>query len=207
VGTKPFLIGIGGPSCSGKTVLALAVMQKLGIENVVHFALDSYYRDLSDLTREARQAVNFDAPDALDWPLIRTHVTALAQGESIAAPIYNFATHLREAERNTIAPNTYIVVEGLLALHDEALRTLYGTAAFVEVPHAVCLERRLARDTAERGRTRESVLAQYEATVKPMAEAHILPTAAYADLVLDGQGPLGELATAVLAHVEEGFAE
>ena len=205
--TRPFIIGIGGPTCSGKTVLALAVMQKLGLDNVVHFALDSYYRDLTDVSPEQRESVNFDAPEALDWPLLRTHVGALAQGESIQAPVYNFATHVREQDRNMIAPNTFIIVEGLFSLYDESLRSIYGTAAFVEAPDEVCLERRLARDTAQRGRTRESVLAQYEATVRPMAEEYILPTSAHANIVLDGQAPLEDLAEAVLVHVDEGYAE
>ena len=182
-------------------------MQKLGLENVVHFALDSYYRDLRALSPEERGDVNFDAPDALDWPLLRRHVASLAVGESIQAPAYNFATHVREPARHTIVPKTYIVVEGLFSLYDEALRGVYGTSVYVEAPDEVCLARRLARDTAERGRTRESVLVQYEATVRPMAEEYILPTGAHADLVLDGEGQLEELAAAVLAHVDEGYAE
>lgn len=205
--TKPFIIGIGGPSCSGKTVLALSVMQKLGLENVVHFALDSYYRDLREISPEERAAVNFDAPTALDWPLLRGHVAALSAGESVQAPVYNFATHVREQDHHVIVPNTYIIVEGLFALYDEALRRVYGTAVFVEVPDEVCLARRLARDTAERGRTRESVLAQYAATVRPMAEEYLLPTSSHADLVLDGEAPLDDLAEAVLAHIDEAYAE
>ncbi len=204
---KPYIVAIAGASCTGKTALALSLIEQLGIGEALHLALDAYYRDLSHLAEDERARQNFDTPEALDWPMLREQMARLAAGETIEAPVYNFALHIREPIHKRTVPRAYIIIEGLFALHDETLRRCIGTAVFVEAPDAVCLERRIARDAVERGRTRESVAAQFEGAVRPMAEQFIVPTKQWADIVVDGTAPLEELVGAVLAHIDEAYAE
>jgi uridine kinase len=198
---RPVVIGIAGPSCGGKTVLAEHVASALGAEAVTLFALDAYYRDLSALTPAERALQNFDAPDALDWDLLRGDVQRLAWGETIETPVYDFAQHIRAARRQPIVPRFYLIVEGLFALYDAVLRESYATAVFVDARDSVCLERRIARDCKARGRTRESVLRQYYATVRPMAERYVLPTRAWADLLVNGEDPLEYTTAQVIDHI------
>ena len=195
----PRFIGIAGPSCSGKTRLARAVAGRL---DAPVLALDSYYRQLSHLPLAARARVNFDEPAALDHALIADHLRRLSQGLPVRKPVYDFASHTRLAETELVAPRAFLVVEGLFALYWEDLRRFYDVAVFVRLDGRECFRRRLERDVRERGRTPESVREQYEATVRPMAERYILPTAAFAGLVLDGAQPLEESVAAVLAQLE-----
>jgi uridine kinase len=198
---QPFLIGIGGPSGSGKSALAAALLEALGTASAVVVPVDAYYRDLSALPFEERCAQNFDAPEALDWGLLEGHVKALLAGESIDQPRYDFATHTRRTESHRVDPVRYVLVEGLLALHPPELRRLFGLSVYVAAPGGVCLARRIDRDAQERSRTRESVIQQYEETVAPMARAFVLPTRDLADLVVDGEGRLEESVAAVMAAV------
>jgi uridine kinase len=151
--------------------------------------LDSYYCDRSDLSDAARAAVNFDEPDALEWPLIRAHVNALAAGDSIRVPQYDFSTHLRTPETRELQATPFIILEGLFALHDPQVRRQCDLLVFVDAPSDVMLERRILRDVRERGRTRESVTSRYAAHVQPMAVRHVLPTRAFANVVIDGTAP------------------
>lgn len=143
--------------------------------------------------------MNFDHPDALDWLLIEQHVRLLASGCAIEEPIYDFARHTRTGQTRRVEPGRCVVLEGILALHSEAIRRLLDVRIFVSTPDRVCLERRLARDIVERGRTRECVLNQYERTVRPMAEKFVDPTRAFAHLVVAGDAPRSEM----LARVSE----
>jgi uridine kinase len=193
--TGRILIGIGGPSGSGKTLLAEALAGKT--DGTVH-SLDHYYRDLSQLPAEQRERWNFDDPASLDWDLVVAQLAALKSGETIERPRYNFATHTREAGSEAVRPGAVVIVEGIFALHHEAVRALYDTRVFVELEDEVCFARRLERDMLARGRTRESVVRQYEETVRPMCERYILPARAYADVVVRGDGDLAESVRAVL---------
>lgn len=189
---KPcYLIGIAGPSCSGKSELAkyMSVLLTAPI-----LSLDHYYRDLSHLTLEERAQQNFDHPDALDWTLIERDVAQLAAGRDIEVYAYDFTRHTRSAQVEMIPAREYVIVEGLFALYRPPVRQQLGLAVFVAVPDEICLERRLDRDIRERGRTRESVLAQYDATVRPMCEQYILPTRQFADLVVSGTDRLEQSA-------------
>lgn len=180
---KPYIIGIAGASCSGKTELAQRLSQSLG---ATVCTLDSYYRDLSHLAPEERARRNFDIPGALDHEFLCEQVSALARGETIERPVYDFARHIRPAETETLIPGGTMILEGLFTLHWEQLRSLLDLKVFIEASDSICLERRIVRDVLERGRTPESVREQFEATVRPMTDLHIRPTQVFADIVLNG---------------------
>lgn len=188
-------IGISGPSGSGKTLLAKELACLLPGGQVL--CADSYYRDLAAMSAVRRTLVNFDAPSALDWDLFVPHLRRLREGSEVKVPLYDFATHTRAGTSHTVRPRGALVLEGLFALCDPRVRTLLDLAVFVDVPEDVCLARRLARDTEHRGRTEESVMAQWRRHVWPMFQRHVLPTREHADVVIDGSRPLRESAAAV----------
>lgn len=193
-----WLIGIAGPSGAGKTTLAERVARDLGAPIL---SLDCYYRDLPGLAFEERARLNFDEPAALDSGLLVGHLERLASGADIEVPVYDFSRHLRAPRTTTLRAADFAVVEGLFALYWSEVRALLGTAVFVSAEDGLCFERRLERDIRERGRTPESVAGQYRATVRPMAERHVLPTRAFADVVVSGAALLDLSAAAVLSHV------
>lgn len=188
---KPYLIGIAGPSGAGKSELARYLARHLPGDTAL-IALDSYYRGRPELPFDERKKLNFDHPDALDWELIHDDVQKLTRGEAIDEPIYCFDTHSRSAQTRRVKPAHFVIIEGLFALHDDAVLNVLDTRIFVYAPDDVCLARRIQRDIVERGRTRESVLHQYTQTVRPMAELYVLPTRFNADLVVSGEAPLEE---------------
>ncbi len=190
VGTaeRPLLIALTGPSGSGKSTLSAELARVLG---GLHFPLDHYYRDLSHLPLTERAAANFDDPAMLESDLLAEHLAALARGESIARPIYDFSTHSRvPAASETIHSKPVILVEGLFSFAYAALRPLYHFSVFVDAPDALCFERRLRRDLVERGRTPESVRQQYDSTVRPCGLAFVRPLAELTDILIDGSDPL-----------------
>ena len=197
----PYLIAIAGGSGSGKSWLADHLAEHLP---AILLPLDSYYRDLSQLELAARAHQNFDVPEALDWSLIEQHVGDLAKGFEVDKPVYDFATHTRLAAVERIRPGEFVLLEGFFALYQEKVRSLCGARVFLWVEDPICLARRMERDMRHRGRTRESVIAQYNGTVRPMYERYVLPTRAFADLVLYGEDPVEKLAAAVYAHIEQG---
>lgn len=185
---KPLVLAIAGCSGSGKTRLAEELARTVG---GVHFPLDNYYRDLSHLPTAERAAVNFDDPGVIESALLAAHVAALARGETIDRPLYDFATHTRIRERTEpVHADSLLLVEGIFALCYRELLPLYHLRVFIDTPDSICFQRRLSRDTTERGRSPESVCRQYDTTVRPSAEHWIRPSAAFADLVLDGTDEL-----------------
>jgi uridine kinase len=197
--TNPYLIAIAGPSCAGKTRLALALCDTL---TATHFGLDAYYHDLSNLTFEQRCHFNFDEPAALESGLLIEQVGRLAQGEAIERPIYDFSTHNRTGQTERIVPAAYVIIEGLFALYWAEIRELCGTKVFVDARDGICLARRQYRDVRERGRSEESVAQQFQQTVRPMADLHVRPTRAFADVIVNGEEPIEQSAEAVLRHVQ-----
>jgi len=196
--TLPRLIGIAGPSCAGKSEVAQGVAAALAAPII---SLDSYYKDLARIAFEERKRANFDVPEALDKELLAGQIALLSQGAEIHVPVYDFARHVRAAEIRCVRTTAHAVVEGLFALYWENIRRFFHTKVFIQAEDAVCFERRLERDVRERNRTPESVLEQYQSTVRPMAERYILPTRQFADLVLCGTDPIEQSVEAVLAHV------
>lgn len=194
----PFLIGVSGPSCSGKTEISRRLAE-IYQGNVV--ALDSYYKDLSHLTPEERALVNFDQPEALDVDLLLQQVRQLAAGEAIDKPIYDFKHHVRAKAVERVIPGRVVIVEGLFAFYWKALRDLFRFRIFMEAPDATCEKRREDRDVRERGRTPEYVREQYRTTVRPMVSRYVLPTREYADLVLDGEKPMERLVRAAVERI------
>jgi uridine kinase len=200
----PYLIVIAGPSGSGKSTLAGRLTQLLDAPSAV-IALDSYYHPQPALPLEQRAARNYDHPDALDWPLLESHLRELLAGHPIDAPVYRFDLHTRAETSRRIEPQRYLILEGILALHRPEIRSAAALKTFVTASSDECFRRRVERDVAERGRTRESVIEQYQSTVWPMALSYVLPTETYADLVISGEAALKESARAVLARLHGDF--
>ena len=180
-------VGIAGASGSGKTLLARELRRQLLGCGVLCF--DSFYRDLSFLGPSERAAVNFDTPEAIDWDLLLGQLAKLLAGRRVAVPRYDFSTHTRRANPAALGPCEALVVEGLFALWDERLCALFDLGVFLDVPDATCLDRRIARDTARRGRTEASVREQWQRQVAPMYRQHVLPTRHRADVVISGVRP------------------
>jgi uridine kinase len=191
-GAGRVVIGIGGGTGAGKTTLARQIARQWTGRGVTILDLDSYYHDREHLSPAERALVNYDEPDAIDFELLREHLKTLIQGESIAKPKYCFATHSREAARETTPAARILIVEGLLTLWDAPLRGLMTLKIYVDADADLRFIRRLERDTRERGRTAESVAQQYLTTVRPMHLAYIEPTRAHADLIMNGAGWEGE---------------
>jgi uridine kinase len=198
---KPYIIAIAGASCAGKTSLARQLKLQLPAGALI-VTLDSYYRDLSAFDLADREKHNFDEPDALDWDLFMEHLGELAHGREIEKPVYDFSAHTRVSQTESVAPQDYILIEGLFALHREDAREFYQTSVFIEVSDAVSFSRRLERDTLERGRTPESVRTQYEQTVRPMYNRYVRSSLYHADVVVDGEAPIEGSAASVIAHVD-----
>ena len=194
------LVGIAGPSGSGKTSLARALVEHFGPEATTLVPLDVYYRDLSDLEPELRRQRNFDSPESLDEKLMIRQLDGMARGRSVELPVYRFDTHTRAPRGTLVAPARAVIVEGLFALYWARIRDLLRLKVFVDIDDEVALSRRVERDVRERGRSPESVRTQYQQTVRPMYERHVLPTRDHADLVLDGARPIEELVSALRAR-------
>ena len=197
--THPHLIAIAGASGSGKTTLAERVVAALPAAAVL--PLDAYYRDRPDATAEELEAVNYDAPEALDAALLETHLRRLRAGRSIERPTYDFRTHRRTRDARTIHSGRYLIVEGLLALYWPGLRTLYDTTVFIRIEEATALARRTARDTRLRARSPISVRRQWKTTVWPSFRRYVEQTRQFAGLTLDGAAPVEASLAALLAHV------
>jgi uridine kinase len=198
---RPLVIGIAGCSGSGKTTLARELATQL---DATLFPLDLYYRDLSQFPLDSRHKQNFDHPDSLESELIIEHVRALARGETIQRPVYDFKTHSRVAGTfDRISPKSVVIVEGILALHYNDLIPRYNFSIYVDAPNEICLKRRIYRDMLERGRTEQSVREQFEATAKPMADLYVLPSAARASLVVEGTDSLDWSVEQVLKGINQ----
>ena len=201
---RPHVIGVAGPSSSGKTELARQLAHRLPGTAIV--GLDSYYRGMEEIPLEQRKKVNFDHPDALDWELLHQHLQDAAAGRAFEEPVYSFADYARTSETRRIEPGEFLIVEGLFVLYWPELREMLDTKVYVETDAAVCFARRLARDVAERGRTVESVREQYERTVRPGAEWFVSPCAKHADLTVSGEEPLDRSTAAVLKALRRAKA-
>jgi uridine kinase len=185
---NPLLIGIAGGSGSGKTTIAEALTSAMSGASLIQH--DSYYRHRPELSLEERTRVNYDHPDSLETELLVEHLSGLRAGLAFARPTYDFAIHLRTEMIEWTEPAAVVVVEGILVLAEPALRALLDLKIFIDTDPDVRLARRLRRDIDERGRSPESVLDQYFATVRPMHLEFVEPSKRYADLIIpEGYNP------------------
>jgi len=183
------IIGVAGASGSGKSLLANTIVNELGSDKVVVISEDAYYKDLSGLSLEERDKVNFDHPDSLDHELLQQHLQALQEGNSINTPIYDYSTHSRTKDTMAVSSNkTIIILEGILLFFEPQLRELMNIKIFIDTPADICFIRRLKRDVVARARSMESVIDQYEMTVRPMFLKFIEPSKKYADIIVPHGG-------------------
>ncbi|MGH7368439.1 MAG: uridine kinase [Candidatus Rokuibacteriota bacterium] len=194
-----FAIGIAGGTGAGKTTLARRLAEALG--HVSLLDLDSYYLDRSGLSRERRARLNFDEPQAFDVSLLLQHLRHLRDGRPVEKPRYSFEHHTR-AGFDILHPAPIVVVEGLFALWWEELRSLVDLKVYLDAPPGLRVMRRLRRDVEVRGRSSESVLQQYEATVSPMHDLYVAPTRDHADLVLVNDHDVGPCVRAVCSALQ-----
>ena len=168
--SKPYFIGIGGGTSSGKTTVAKSISEKLGSNNITYINYDNYYLDLSHLSLSERREVNFDHPNSLDTDLLINDVSLLLDEKPIEMPIYDFVSHTRLREKSIVYPKKIILLEGILALNNFKLRDMMDVKIFVDTATDERLIRRLGRDMKDRGRTFNDIIRQYQETVKPMHE-------------------------------------
>jgi uridine kinase len=185
---EAIIIGISGPSASGKSLLANTIVNELGSEQVVVISEDSYYKNNDHLPFAEREKINYDHPDSFDHALLCDHLRQLREGNSIQIPIYSHSKHIRLPETRRVGQHAIIVLEGILLFSDKELRELMDIRIFMSTPLDVCLTRRLKRDVVERHRSFESVIHQYETTVRPMYLQFIEPSSRHADIIVPRGG-------------------
>jgi len=198
----PLTIGIAGGSGSGKTTVAQEILNRVGADRIAYLQHDSYYKDLTGLPPAQRTAFNFDHPHSLETDLLIKHVKALRELQSVNIPIYDFSTHNRTDKTFTVAPRGVILVEGILIFAEVELRKLFDVKIFVDTDADIRFIRRLQRDISERGRTTESVIKQYQSTVRPMHLEFVEPSKRYADVIIPEGGFNTAAMDMVVARIE-----
>ena len=200
------VIGIAGGTGSGKTTLMNNLIEKFA-NDVTILSHDNYYKRHDELTYEQRCQLNYDEPAALETDLMAVHLEHLRRGEAIDCPVYDFTIHNRSDETIRIVPRKVIIVEGILIFENRELRELMDIRVFVDTDADVRLCRRIKRDVNKRGRTLESVLTQYQETVKPMHEMYVEPSKKYADIIVPEGGKnlvaLDMIIGRIQRHLEE----
>ena len=204
--TDILVIGIAGGTGSGKTTLMNNLIEKFS-EDVTILSHDNYYKRHDELTYEERCKLNYDEPAALETDLMARHLDALRSGEAIDCPVYDFTQHNRSQETIRIVPKKVIIVEGILIFENKELRDLMDVRIFVDTDADVRLCRRILRDVEKRGRSLESVLTQYQTTVKPMHEMYVEPSKKYANIIVPEGGEnfvaLDMIMGRIQRHLEE----
>jgi uridine kinase len=181
-------IGICGGTGSGKTTFARKIIETVGQESVILIEQDSYYRNLVDMPLDERHHANFDHPDAIDSDLLVNHLKRLKSGLAVEMPIYDFKSHTRSIETIRLEPRPVVILEGILIFAEPRILGLLDVKVFVDTPDDIRFIRRLQRDIIERGRTAESVIAQYYATVRPMHFEFVEPSKRHADIIIPEGG-------------------
>lgn len=198
----PIVIGIAGGSGSGKTTVAQTILERVGPERIAFLQHDSYYKDLSHLPPARRAEVNFDHPDSLETDLLIQHIHLLKAGQVVQVPVYDFASHTRTEQTRLVQPRAVILVEGILIFAEKALREMFDVKIYVDTDPDIRFIRRLQRDIAERGRTVDSVIRQYLATVRPMHLEFVEPSKRYADIIIPEGGFNVPALDMVVARIE-----
>lgn len=207
---KAYVIGVAGGTGSGKSTIARKVVEVVGPENVSYIQQDSYYYDLHHLPPEVRAKLNYDHLDAIDNDLLIKHLQSLKQGKSIKKPIYDFKTHTRKDQVEIVPARRVILLEGILVLAHEKIRDMMDIKIFVDTDADIRLIRRLTRDVLERGRSLESVVAQYLDTVRVMHDKFVEPCKKNADLIIPEGGhneaAMDMLITKIKSIVDKPFS-
>jgi uridine kinase len=199
----PFFIGVAGGTGSGKTTVAERLARIMSHEHLSLIKLDSYYVSRSDQPLEERAKVNYDHPDAFDWELLDDHLGALCRGESIAVPVYDYTIHDRSPRVVQVRPSRIVVVEGILVLYEPSLRNRFDLKVFVDTDADLRFIRRMQRDAIERGRSTDSVVAQYLETVRPAHLQFVEPSKRHADVIMPHGGMNEPALDVLLARVRE----
>ena len=200
---KQIFLGIAGGSASGKSTLARYLQVTLGEHRANLISLDWYYRDNSHLSVQERAQLNYDHPTAFDFGQFASDLNALKKGEEIVAPEYDFSIHCRSSVGRKLFPKQINIVEGILVYHDKSSQALFDLKVFVDAPTDVRLSRRIARDTSERGRTYESVVGQWNATVEPMYQCYCEPTRDCAQIIISGTVPPATCTQEIFASIDK----
>ncbi|MFC5529757.1 uridine kinase [Cohnella yongneupensis] len=201
------IIGIAGGTGSGKTSVARSVIDRLGADKVTFISQDNYYKDHPHLTMAEREKINYDHPLVFDNELLVEHLRQLKDGQIAYAPMYDFTTHSRFAEKTVkLMPCNIVIIEGLHVLSDENVRAMLDIKVFVDTDPDVRILRRVLRDIEERGRSIHSIHDQYLKTVKPMHEAFIEPSKKYADLIIP-EGGQNEVGIQLLSILTEKYLQ
>lgn len=200
------IIGIAGGTGSGKTTVVRKLQEYFYPGEVVIIPQDSYYKDSSHIPVEERQNINFDHPDAFDWPLLSKHIEMLKNHQAVEQPTYSYLTCTRQPETIHVEPREVIIIEGILALCDPTMRDLMDLKIFVDADPDDRLIRVIRRDVIERGRTAEAVMDRYERVLKPMHMEFIEPTKRYADLIIP-QGGENHRGIGILCKYIEGITK
>src|SRR3989344_1276088 len=185
---QTIIIGVSGPSASGKSLLATTIYKEIGSDQVVVISEYSYYKDQSRLSMEERAQLNYDHPDAFEHDLLVKHLKELKKGKTVQIPIYDFKEHIRSSQTREVGRHRIIVLEGIMLFVEKKLREALDIQIFMDTPLDICLLRRVKRDVIKRKRTIESVLDQYQNTVCPMYLQFIEPSKRYADLIVPRGG-------------------
>ena len=200
---RPFMIGVAGGSSSGKTTVAERLAELAGDQRVALIKLDSYYCSFPDLPIDVRAKANYDHPSAFDWVLLNQHLDELSTGRSVPVPVYDYTSHVRSAEVRTVSPSRIIVVEGILVLAEQSVRDRFELKVYIDTEADLRFIRRLIRDVAERGRTPDSIIAQYLESVRPAHEQFIEPSKRFADVSIPHGGLNAPAIDVLLARVRE----
>ncbi len=203
---RPLVIGVAGGTGSGKTTVAMRILERVGTEHIAYIPHDAYYKDLAHLSHEERSQINFDHPDSLDTPLMVEHLKQLRQEQTVEIPVYDFTMHTRAAETRRVYPAPIVLVEGILIFAEPELRKLFDVRLFVDTDADIRLIRRLQRDVEERGRTVQSVIEQYLHTVRPMHLEFVEPSKRYADVIIP-EGGFNEVAIEMVAARIRGLLQ
>ena len=195
----PLIIAIAGGTGSGKSFLSDRIIESIRDIRGHVIEIDSYYKDLSELPMEQRESTNFDHPDSFEFELLHQHIEMIKVGDDVRVPIYNYKTHTRTKDHVTIKGTDFIIINGIMGLQDEALRSSFDLSIFIDIDSDIRLSRRIKRDMRYRKRTLNSIINQYLESVKIMHDRFVQPTMKYADMVLNdtGKTEIGSICTKI----------